>query len=80
MPPTGVVEVSTAGHPVPRTERVGTLDQCENDRPGGLLNSTRRHHDAGLPTVPYLTVQYRIWPLVPSVPYGTENVPFFENT
>ena len=38
----------------------------------------------GLPTVPYLTVQYRILTLVPSVPYGslqiygTENVPFFE--
>ena len=32
---------------------------------------------AGLPTVPYFTVQYRIFTLVPSVPYGTENVPFF---
>ena len=32
----------------------------------------------GLPTVPYLTVQYRILTLVPFVPYSTENVPFFE--
>ena len=32
---------------------------------------------AGLPSVPYLTVQYRILTLVQSVPYGTDNVPFF---
>ena len=32
----------------------------------------------GLPSVPYLTVQYRNLALVPSVPYGTGNVPFFE--
>ena len=32
----------------------------------------------GLPTVPYLTVQYRILTPVSSVPYGTVNVPFFE--
>ena len=34
---------------------------------------------AGLPTVPYFTVQYRILTTVPSVPYGTENVPFLSN-
>ena len=33
---------------------------------------------AGLPSVPYLTVQYRILALVPSVPYSTDNIPFFE--
>ena len=36
-------------------------------------------YDAGLPTVPYFTVQYRILTPVPSVPYGTENVPFLRN-
>ena len=34
---------------------------------------------SGLPTVPYFTVQYRILTTVPSVPYGTENVPFLSN-
>ena len=33
---------------------------------------------SGLPSVPYLMVQYRILAFVPSVPYGTDNVPFFE--
>ena len=33
----------------------------------------------GLPTVPYFTVQYLIWTPVPSVPYGTEKVPFLSN-
>ena len=32
---------------------------------------------AGLPTVPYLTVQYRFFTLVPFVQYGTVNVLFF---
>ena len=36
------------------------------------------YEGAGLPSVPYLTVQYRILALVPSVPYGTGNVPFFK--
>ena len=32
---------------------------------------------SGLPTVPYLTVQYRILTLVPYVPGRDENVPYF---
>ena len=32
---------------------------------------------AGLPTVPYLMVQYSILTLVSFVPYRTGNVPFF---
>ena len=38
-----------------------------------------KHTRSGLPTVPYFTVQYRILTPVPSVPYGTENVPFLSN-
>ena len=34
--------------------------------------------NSGLPSVPYFKVQYRILAHVPSVPYGTLIVPFFE--
>ena len=46
---------------------------------GGRERRWKDGRDAGLPTVPYLTVQYRILTLVPSVPYGMENVPFLRN-
>ena len=32
----------------------------------------------GMPSVQYLTVQYRMLALVPAVPYGTDNVPFIK--
>ena len=43
-----------------------------------LIFKHNKRQIPGLPSVPYLMVQYRILALVPSVPYGTDNVPFFE--
>ena len=44
---------------------------------GGRHGDSWTYLSTGLPSVPYFTVQYRILTLVPCVPYGTDNVPFF---
>ena len=65
-------EVEEVRGPPPRPPQPVRLSA---EGPGPVTPEGKR---PGLPSVPYLTVQYRILANVPSVSYGTNNVPSFE--